>query len=125
MQLAFSTKEFRESEACEKPDGGFFRIKGEELLLLVFLVQRKLLSTVALRVYLALAELRGERFVHFLVLRNEAREWNKSKEGIPPKPFRARYAIVPELVSRTGLPAEKLRPALSELERLDLVTVSP
>ena len=44
--------------------------------------------------------------------------------GPPPKPFQAHYAILPELGFRTDLPKEKLRPALSELERLGLVTVS-
>lgn len=122
MQLALSTGESARAQAC--PSGGFFCILGDQILVLIWLLKKNLLSTVAIRVYISLVEMRGERFVRWLEIRRERAAWNKTKEGPCPRPLEAHYAILPELMRHTGLPRRKLMHALSELERLGLVQVS-
>ena len=100
------------TESREKPDGGYVQISTLVLGLLWWAYTKGLLTLRAVRVGLALFELR---------IRRAAYIWTEKRRGNKVPDFTPRYSTK-ELGDYCGLPEKRAKAALAELQSLGLVT---
>ena len=93
-----------ESQAALKPEGGYVQVSATIIGLLWWSYNAGLLSSRAVRVGLALPEMR---------IRRAAYRWSERKKGNAPE-FTPCYSVA-ELADYCGLPAKRVRAALREL----------
>jgi hypothetical protein len=110
MQVAFERKESDRPDVSRKPVGGYIEVSTIAIGILWWCYSEGLLSLRAVRVCLALLELRLRRVIHVLAERKQGR-----------RPKRDPKYTVSELADFCGLPQKRARAALSELETLGLV----
>src|SRR5947209_19732263 len=112
MQISKS----RRKTPLEKPDGGYVSSSLLSLGLLTWAQSERLISSRAVRVGLALFEVRIRRWAYL---------WTEKKAGRGVPEFTPRFSAT-ELASLCGLPEARVRAALRELVKLGiLVEFSP
>lgn len=110
MHHAQLTEDFQETDARSKPKGGYVQLSANTLALLWWGYSQSKLSLRAVRVGLALYELR---------IRRRAYVWSERKQGRAPE-LTPNYSAK-ELATLCGLPPKRAKAALDELSALGLL----
>src|SRR5262245_52200096 len=112
--LGIATKKLEPDTSSGKPDGGYVQISALSLGLLWWCYSEGVLSLRAVRVGLALFELRLRRVIHAM---------RQKKRGRAPE-FTPKYTVG-QVADFCGLPQKRARAALNELVALGFLAELP